>query len=190
MRSLTKRNFDGTFRNVNKPRKTTVRTMRARRVEAEGLRLKQMGMSYEAIAGHITAVGRGLKPPAIALLDGVTFPSDYRISKVSVYLAVKAALAAAPQHEAEEYRQLQTDRCEELLFALQPGIRAGSPFHVSSAVKVLQHQADLQGLITTGPNPSLQAFQININLGETPVEPQQDAIETSSSPRIDDEGDE
>ena len=57
MRSLTKRNFDGTFRNGNKPRTATVRTMRARWVEAEGLRLKQMGMSYEAIATHITAVG-------------------------------------------------------------------------------------------------------------------------------------
>jgi hypothetical protein len=96
VRSLTtKRNSDGTFRNGNKPRTTTVRTVRARWVEAEGLRLKQMGMSYEAIAAHITAVGRGLKPPVIALLDGVTFPTNYKISKVSVYLAVKAALAAA-----------------------------------------------------------------------------------------------
>jgi len=65
MRSLTKRDSDGTFRNGNKPRKTTVRTVRARWVEAEGLRLKQMGMTYEAIAGHITAVGRGLEPPAL-----------------------------------------------------------------------------------------------------------------------------
>ena len=138
MRSLTKRNSDGTFRNGNKPRTTTVRTVRARWVEAEGLRLKQMGMSYEAIATHITAVGRGLETPLIALLDGVTFPTNYKISKVSVYLAVKAALAAAPRHEAEEYRQLQLDRCEELLFALQTGIRAGNPPHVSSAVKVLQ----------------------------------------------------
>jgi hypothetical protein len=56
-------------------RKTTVRTVRARWVEAEGLRLKQMGMSYEAIATHIAAVGRGLKPPVIALLGGVTFPT-------------------------------------------------------------------------------------------------------------------
>jgi hypothetical protein len=72
-----------------------------------------MGMSYEAIATHITAVGRGLKPPVVALLDGVTFPTNYKISKPS-YLAVKAALAAAPRHEAEEYRQLQTDRCEEM----------------------------------------------------------------------------
>jgi len=163
--------------------------MRARWVEAEGLRLKQMGMSYEAIAGHITAVGRGLKPPVIAFLDGVTFPTNYKISKVSVYLAVKAALAEAPRHEAEEYRQLQTDHCEELLFALQTGIRTGSPSHVSSAVKVLQHQADLQGLIPTNPNSALQAFQININLGDTPVETQQDAIEASSWPHIDDRGD-
>jgi hypothetical protein len=59
---------------------------------------------------------------------------------------------------------LQTDRCEELLFALQPGIRAGSPPHVSSAVKVLQHQADLQGLIAKDTNSGLQAFQINIHL--------------------------
>jgi hypothetical protein len=91
----------GLFANGNKPPKT-VRSVRARWVEAEGLRLKQMGMSYEAIATHITAVGRGLKPPVIALLDGVTFPTNYKISKPSVYLAVKAALAAAPRHEAEE----------------------------------------------------------------------------------------
>jgi len=175
VRSLpTKRNSDGTFRNGNKPRKTTVRTRRARWVEAEGLKLKQMGMSYEAIAGHITAVGRGLEAPLIALLDGVIFPTNYRISKVSVYLAVKAALAAAPQHEAEEYRQLQTDRCEELLFALQPGIRAGSPSHVSSAVKVLQHQADLHGLLAEDTNPVQQAFQITINLGD--VADEDDAI--------------
>ena len=122
-----------------------------------------MGMSYEAIATHITAVGRGLKPPVIALLDGVTFPTNYRIGKVSVYLAVKAALAAAPRHEAEEYRQLQTDRCEEMLFALQPGIRAGSPPHVSSAVKVLQHQADLQGLTAEGASVGMKAFQIIIH---------------------------
>ena len=180
MRSLpTKRNSDGTFRNGNKPRKTTLRTVRARWVEAEGLRLKQMGMSYEAIATHITAVGRGLKPPVVALLDGVTFPTNYKISKPSVYLAVKAALAAAPRHEAEEYRQLQTDRCEELLFALQPGIRAGSPPHVSSAVKVLQHQADLQGLIAKDSNRSLQAFQINLHLGD--AEKRQAAIPLSPS---------
>ena len=79
---------------------------------------------------------------------------------------MKAALAAAPRHEAEEYRQLQTDRTEEMYFALQPGIRAGSPPHVSSAVKVLQHQADLQGLSAKDTNPGMQAFQINIHIGD------------------------
>jgi hypothetical protein len=37
---------------------------------------------------------------------------------------------------------------------------------VSAAVKVLQHQADLQGLITKDANPGMQAFQIIINCGE------------------------
>jgi hypothetical protein len=188
VRSLpTKRNSDGTFRNGNKPRKTTVRTVRARWVEAEGLRLKQMGMSYETIAAHITAVGRGLEQPAVALLDGVTFPTNYKISKPSVYLAVKAALAAAPLHEAEEYRQLQTDRCEEMYFAMQPGIRAGSPPHVSSAVKVLQHQADLQGLSAKDTNPGLQAFVINIHCGDDADQqhhaiPLPPAIDVTSTP--------
>src|SRR5712672_2707615 len=124
------------------------------------------------------------------LRQALASAAHYKISKPSVYLAVKAALAAAPRHEADEYRELQTDRCEEMLFALQPGIRAGSPSHVSSAVKVLQHQADLQGLLTPDPNPGLQAFQIIIDLGDTPDETQQDAIEASSWPHIDDSGDE
>jgi hypothetical protein len=80
---------------------------------------------------------------------------------------------------------LQTDRCEELLFALQPGIRAGSPPHVSSAVKVLQHQADLHGLIVNDTNPGLQAFQIVINIddkdrcvdGAIPLPPSDDSEE-------------
>ena len=76
---------------------------------------------------------------------------------------MKAALAAAPRREAEEYRQLQTGRCEDLLFVLQPGIRAGSPPHVSSAVKVLQHQADLQGLTAENASVGMQAFQIIIH---------------------------
>jgi hypothetical protein len=32
-------------------------------------------------------------------------------------------------------------------------------------VKVLQHQADLQGLSAKDTNPGLQAFQINIHIG-------------------------
>jgi hypothetical protein len=167
VRSLpTKRNSDGTFRNGNKPKGTTVRTLRARWVEAEGLRLKQKGVSsYENIAAHITAVGRGLEQPAVPLPYGVTFPTNYSIRKASVFLAVKAALAAAPRHEAEEYRQLQTERCEDMYLALQPGILSGSPSHVSAGVKVLHHQAEIQGLIAKDTNPGQQnVFKIEINI--------------------------
>jgi hypothetical protein len=56
------------------------------------------------------SVSCGLEQPAVLLLNDVTFPTNYKISKPSVYLAVKAALVGAPRHEAEEYRQLQTER--------------------------------------------------------------------------------
>jgi len=44
-------------------RETTTSARASALVEAEGLRLKQMGMSYEAIATHFTRSGRGLKAP-------------------------------------------------------------------------------------------------------------------------------
>jgi hypothetical protein len=68
-----------------------------------------------------------------------------------------------------------------MYFAMQLGIRAGSPPHVSSAVKVLQHQADLQGLIAKDTNPGLQAFVVNIHLHDDPAW----ATETTSeSPEV------
>jgi hypothetical protein len=38
--------------------------------------------------------------------------------------------------------------------------------HVCSAVKILQHQADLQGLTAEDASIGMQAFQINIHIGE------------------------
>jgi hypothetical protein len=46
-------------------------------------------------------------------------------------------------------------------------------------VKVLQHQAGLQGLIAKDSNPSLQAFQINLHLGD--AEKRQASIRLPSS---------
>jgi hypothetical protein len=42
---------------------------------------------------------------------------------------VLAAIAAAPRHGPRSTASCN-DRCEEMFFALQPGIRAGSPPHV------------------------------------------------------------
>jgi hypothetical protein len=55
--------------------------LRARWIEAETLRLKQMGLSFEAIAEQITRVGCGQAQPLVALPEGVTFPAGYRITK-------------------------------------------------------------------------------------------------------------
>ena len=51
-------------------------------------------------------------------------------------------------------------------------------------VKVLEQQADLQGLIAKDSNPSLQAFQINIHLGD--AEKRQAAIPLPPSDDFDD----
>jgi hypothetical protein len=58
MRSRTP---DGRFRNHNQPLVVSERTLHARWLEAEVLRLKRLGFSYEAIAEQITLVGRGQK---------------------------------------------------------------------------------------------------------------------------------
>jgi hypothetical protein len=96
-----------------------------------------------------------------------------------------------PSIDAEVYRKEDTARLEDMYLKLQPGISNGDPRYIDAGVRVLAHKAKLNGYAAE-PDQVGQAsrFQININLGETPVEPQQDAIETSSSTHIDDTGDE
>ena len=59
------RNSDGTIRNGRAPAKLTMRSVVARWVEAETIRRKQMGLSWDMIAEQITQVGRGLAQPAV-----------------------------------------------------------------------------------------------------------------------------
>lgn len=53
------RNSDGTIRRANWPKRVTNRSLVARWVETESLRLKVMGMGYQAIADHIERVAQG-----------------------------------------------------------------------------------------------------------------------------------
>lgn len=117
---------------------------RARWVEAESIRLKRMGFSFEEIAEHITSVGRGQAQPAVATLD-IDFPADYQISKQACHRAFKKALTREPALEVVELRKLDTQRCEEMYLNLQPAIRKGDPPAVAAGVKVLSHKAKLNG---------------------------------------------
>ena len=121
--------------------------LRARWIEAETIRLKQMGLSFDAIAEQITRVGLGQATPLLAMPAGVTFPPDYTISKQACHKAFRKALAREPALELEEMRKLDNARSEEMYMNLQPGIRKGSARSVEVGIKVLDHAAKINGYV-------------------------------------------
>jgi hypothetical protein len=142
---MSLRNSDGRFRNHNQPTVVSADSLRAQWVENEATRLKRNGFSYEAIAEQITQVGRGQRVPVTPLPEGVTFPSDYKITAMGCHKAVRRALRRAPTQEADEMRRIDTDRCEEIYLFLTSGIRQGDPQSARAAISVLAHKAAING---------------------------------------------
>ena len=139
------RNSDGTIRRTNRPRLLTNRSIIARWVEAESLHLKRLGMSFEKIADHIVAVAHGQQQAMVPVPEQAQFPEDYSVSAQAVHRAFQRGIARLPNTEAEAYRKLDTERCEDLFLSLQPGIRKGDPRSVEVGVKVLAHKAEING---------------------------------------------
>ena len=119
--------------------------LKARWVEAETIQLKRMGLSFEAIAEQIIRIGRGQAQPIIPIPEGIAFPSDFRISKQACFKAFKKVITREPSLAAEDFRKLDTARCEDMFLNLQPGIRKGNPRSIEAGVKVLRHSAQLNG---------------------------------------------
>jgi hypothetical protein len=142
---MPKRDSDGRFRNHNRPTLVSAEMLRAQWVESEALRLKGSGFSYEAIAELITQVGRGEKVAVTPLPEGIVFSPEYKITAMGCHKAVRRALRRAPRLEAEEMRQFDTDRCEEMYLFLRAGIRQGDPQSVRAAINVLAHKAAING---------------------------------------------
>ena len=140
-----KRHTDGTWRGVRQPLIASEATLRARWLEAETVHLKRMGLSFEAIAEHITGVGCGLQQAITTIPQGLTFPADYQISKQACHKAFRKAIGREPSLEVEDFRKLDTARCEEMLMNLQPGIRKGNVRSVEAGIKVLDHTAKING---------------------------------------------
>jgi hypothetical protein len=139
------RNSDGTIRQTNKPRLLTNRSIVARWVEAETLHLKRLGMSYQEIAGHIVEVAPGKRPAMVPIPEQAQLTQEYSVSAQAVHRAFQRGIARLPNTEAEAYRKLDTERCEDLYLSLQPGIRKGDPRSVEVGVKVLAHKAEING---------------------------------------------
>ena len=140
-----KRNPDGTWRNARDGMVVSEVTLRARWVEAETMRLKNMGLSFDQIAEQITRVGRGQAQPMVAMPEGLKFPQGYSISKQACHRGFHKALAREPALELEEMRKVDNARSEEMYANLQPAIRKCSPRAIEVGIKVLDHEDRING---------------------------------------------
>jgi hypothetical protein len=138
-----KRQPSGRWRGTRQAVVVSETVLRARWVEAETIHLKRIGLTFDAIADQVTRIGRSQAQPIVAIPDGVTFPADFQISRQACHKAFKKAVAREPSLAAEEFRKLDTARCEEMFLNLQPGIRKGNPRSVEAGVKVLRHTAQI-----------------------------------------------
>lgn len=142
-----KRHLDGRFRGNRSPSQISDRILISRWVEREVIRLKRMGIaSFETIADLLSRAGRGELVPTVTLPEGVIFPPSYRISKMGCSKAFRRRMEREPNLEAAEHRRLDTERCEEMFFSLQAGIRKGDPRSIEVAVRVLAHKAEINGV--------------------------------------------
>ena len=142
---MMKRQLDGTWRNTRSPVVASPEILRARWVQAEVLRLKTMGLSFEEMAEQITRVGRRKCPAMVAIPEGVTFPDDYSITRQACHKAFKRAIVRQPALELEELRKLDNARSEEMFLNLQPGMRKGNLRAIEVGIKVLDHSAKING---------------------------------------------
>ena len=142
---MSNRNDDGTFRG-RQPKTATNRFLLARFVETEVVRLKSLGMDFPRIAEQVTLIGRGRTKSISELPADLRFPLDYRISLQGCHKAYRKAMRRESALAVEEHRQMDTGRCEEMIFALQPGLRRGDPKSVEAAIRVLGHKSKLLGL--------------------------------------------
>ena len=141
-----KRHPDGRFRGNRSSIHLTNKIQISRWVERETLRLKKMGVSsFETIADLLTKCGRGQHVPTVVPPEGVTFPSEYHISKMGCWKAYRRRMEKEPSLEAREHRKLDTERLEELMLSLQAGIKKGDSKAIEAAVRVLSLKAKVLG---------------------------------------------
>jgi hypothetical protein len=161
-----KRNPDGTWCNARHGIVVSDRIVRSRWVSDEILRCKGTGLSVAAIAVHIGRVGQGYEKPLASLPEGIVFPPDYKISEAAIFKAYHKAMDGQPALNAEVFRKEDTIRLEDMYVHLQRGISNGDPRSIDTGVRVLAQKAKLNGYAVESEQVgSLNAFQINLNLG-------------------------
>jgi hypothetical protein len=159
------RNEDGTFRNHHKVKTASGRTIRARWVEAEILRLKDEHMKTEAIAHHIILVGRGERQPMVPFPPGITFPPNFSFTHQAVSKAYNRAVDRIPVIEAQRLIK-QTDRdLEHQLSCMAAGVRNGDPAAVNASTHIHELRLKAHGVSKGGTN-----IQVNTDVRTYPGE--------------------
>jgi hypothetical protein len=143
-----KRHSDGKFRGSHQPSEVSARTIRARWVESEVLKLKMLGITtFHGIAQQITKVGRGEAQPVAEFPPSIDFPPNYSISAVACWRACQKALARGPRLRAQEMRDIDSDRLEEGILAAQKGIKQGDPAALQNLSRLITTRARLNGYL-------------------------------------------
>lgn len=143
-----KRHSDGKFRGSHQPSKVCARTIRARWVESEVLKLKMLGITtFHGVAQQITKVGRGEALPVVEFPPGIDFPQGYSISVVACWRACQKALARGPRLRVQEMRDIDSDRLEEGILAAQKGIKQGDPAALQNLARLITTRARLNGYL-------------------------------------------
>ena len=114
----------------------TQRRKTAAEKRAEALELRAMGYSYQAIADE------GLYA-----------------SKGAAHKAVAQALRDIPREQAEQARELELGRLDDLQMAAMNGAMAGDLFAIDRVVKIVESRARLLGLYNLPDNSDPGAEQ-------------------------------
>jgi hypothetical protein len=172
-----KRQPDGTFRSARQPVVVSQAVFRGRWVQAEAIRLKIMGFTFDEISEQISRVGRGQAQAIVTIPEGVTFPPDYSISRQACHKAFTKAIAKLPTLNVEELRKVDNARSEEMFLNLQPGIRKGNPRAIEIGIRVLDHAAKINGYtapqkheLTGKDGKPLTLVQLLNTIGDIPDE--------------------
>lgn len=80
---------------------------------------------------------------------GMSYPQiadKLGVSSETIRRDIKAWTDNIPREKAEELRNMELDKLNQLELQLQKRLRTGSPQAVNAAIRVMQHRATLMGL--------------------------------------------
>lgn len=124
---------------VAKKGKTTPRRMEMDERQAAAMNLRRRGISYERIAVEL----------------GYASPSG-------AYEAVKAGMLRTLREPADELRQLELDRLDDMLEAISENIMAGDLDSIATALRISERRAKLLGLDKPAPLVNMRVDSLNV----------------------------